>query len=113
VSRTKGKLVMTSRWFYKVKHAIEGNVEKYKARFVARGYSQREGVDYKKTFAHVAKYSSIRAVSSIASKTRWSIHQMDVKTAFLDDIIEEEVYIEQRQGFEVVMFPSQFFHLEH
>jgi hypothetical protein len=101
VSRPEGKSVVTSRWLYKVKHATDGSVEKYKARFVARGFSQREGVDYEETFAPVARYSSIRAVISIASEMGWSIHQMDVKTAFLNDIIEEEVYIEQPQGFEV------------
>jgi hypothetical protein len=101
VSRPVGKSVVTSRWFYKVKHAADGSVEKYKARFVARGFSQKEGVDYEETFAPVARYSSIRAVLSIASEMGWSIHQMDVKTAFLNGVIEEEVYIEQPQGFEV------------
>jgi hypothetical protein len=69
VPRLEGKLVATSRCLYKVKHAVDGSVEKYKARFVARGFSQREGVDYKETFAPIAKYSSIRAIISIAS--RW------------------------------------------
>jgi hypothetical protein len=68
---------------------------------MARGFSHREGVDYEETFAPVARYSSIRAIISIASKMGWSIHQIDVKTAFLDNIIEEEVYIEQPHGFEV------------
>jgi hypothetical protein len=95
VSRPEGKSVLTSRWLYKVKHAADGSVEKYKARFVARGFSQREGVDYKETFSLVARYSSIRAVISIAYEMGCSIHRMDVKTAFLNDIIEEEVYIEQ------------------
>jgi hypothetical protein len=101
VSRPEGKSVVTSRWLYKVKHAKDGSVEKYKARFVTRGFSHREGVDYEETFAPVARYSSIRVVISIASEMGWSIHQMDVKTAFLNDIIEEEVYIEQPKGFEV------------
>jgi hypothetical protein len=51
VSRPEGKSVVTSRWLYKVKHATDGSVEKYKARFVARGFSQKEGVDYEETFA--------------------------------------------------------------
>jgi hypothetical protein len=58
-------------------------------------------VDYEETFAPVARYASIRAIISIASVMRWKIHQMDVKTTFLNEIIEEEVYIEQPQGFEV------------
>ena len=64
-------------------------------RFVARGFSQKEGVDYEETFSLVAKYYSIRLVLSIASEMGWSIHQMDVNTAFLNGVIEEEVYIEQ------------------
>jgi hypothetical protein len=67
---------------------------------VARGFSQKEGVDYEESFAPVARYASIREVISIASEMGWRIHQMDVKTAFLNGVIEEEVYIEQPQGFE-------------
>jgi hypothetical protein len=70
-------------------------------RFVVRGFSQKEGVDYEETFSPVTRYASIRVVISIASVMRWRIHQMDVKTNFLNGIIEEEVYIEKPQGFEV------------
>jgi hypothetical protein len=101
VPRLEGKSVVTSRWLYKVKHAADGSVEKHKARFVAHGFSQRVGVDYEETFAPVARYSFIRVVLSIASKMGWSIHQMDVKITFFNGIIEEEVYIEQPQEFEV------------
>ena len=87
VSRPEGKSVVTSRWLYKLKHAADGSVEKYKARFVVRGFSQVEGVDYDETFAPVARYSSIRAVISIAAKMGWKIHQMDVKTAFLNGLL--------------------------
>jgi hypothetical protein len=101
VPRPEGKSVVTSKWLYKLKHAADGSIEKYKARFVARGFSQVEGVDYDETFALVARYTSIRAVISIAAEMGWKIHQMDVKTAFLNGLIEEEVYIEQPLGFEV------------
>lgn len=101
VSRPEGKFVVTSRWLYKVKHAADGSIEKFKARFVARGFSQVEGVDYEETFAPVARYTSIRSIISIATEMGWKIHQMDVKTAFLNGFIQEEVYIEQPQGFEV------------
>jgi hypothetical protein len=76
-------------------------VDKYKARFVAKGFSQREGVDYKETFTLVARYTSIRGVMPLAAEMGWSVHQMDVKTTFLNGVIEEEVYIEQPKGFEV------------
>ena len=100
VPRPEGKSIVTSRWLYKIKHAADGNIEKYKARFVARGFSQIEGVDYEETFAPVARYTSIQSIISIVAEMGWSIHQMDVKTAFLNGIIQEEVYIEQPQGFE-------------
>jgi hypothetical protein len=101
VPRPVGKSVVTSRWLYKAKIAADGSIEKHKARFVARGFSQIEGVDYDETFAPVARYTSIRAIMAIAAEMGWRIHQMDVKTAFLNGFIEEEVYIEQPQGFEV------------
>jgi hypothetical protein len=101
VLRPEGKSVVTSRWLYKIKYVVDGSIEKFKARFVARGFSQVEGVDYDETFALVARYTSIRAVISIAAEMGWKIHQMDVKTTFLNGLIEEEVYIEQPQGFEV------------
>ena len=60
-----------SRWIYTVKHAADGRVDKYKARFVEKGFSQKEGIDYEETFALVAKYSSIRTIISLAAKMGW------------------------------------------
>jgi hypothetical protein len=94
VPRPEGKLMVTSKWLYKLKHAADGSIEKYKACFVARGFSQVEGVDYDETFVPVAQYTSIRVVISIAVEMGWKIHQMDVKTTFLNGLIKEEVYIE-------------------
>jgi hypothetical protein len=101
VSRLEGKSVVSSRWLYKIKHVADGSIEKFKVRFVVRGFSQKEGVDYEETFSPVTRYASIRVVISISLVMRWRIHQMDVKTTFLNGIIEEEVYIEKPQGFEV------------
>jgi hypothetical protein len=89
-----GKSVVTSRWLYKTKYVADGSIEKHKARFVARGFSQIEGVDYDETFAPVARYTSIKSIIAIAAEMGWSIHQMDVKTAFMNGFIDEEVYIE-------------------
>ena len=74
--------------------------KKYKARFVACGFSQKEGIDYEETFAPVAKYTSIKSIIYLAAVKKWKIHQMDVKTAFLNGVVEEEVYVEQPLGFE-------------
>ena len=74
VPRPVGKSVVGSRWIYKVKHAVDGSVEKYKERFVARGFSQIKGIDYEETFALVACYSSIRTILALLGKMGWHIH---------------------------------------
>ena len=74
VPRPQGKFVVTSKWLYKVKHAADGSIEKYKARFVARGFSQKEGINYEETFAPVARYTSIRTIIAIASIMGWKLH---------------------------------------
>lgn len=101
VSRPEGKSFVTSKWIFKIKNVANGNIEKYKAQFVAREFPRVEEIDYKETIAPVAQYSSIRLVISIVAEMGWGIHQMDVKTAFLNGIIEEEVYLEHPEGFEV------------
>ena len=93
---------MTSKWIYKIKHAVDGSIEKYKARFVARGFSWKEGIDYEETFSPMARYTSIRTILTLAVVMKWKIHQMDVKTTFLNGVVEEEVYVEQPLGFKTV-----------
>jgi len=68
VPRPEGKLVVGSRWIYKIKHAVDGSVDKFKACFVAKGFSQKEGIDFSETFAPVVRYSSIKVVISIAAE---------------------------------------------
>ena len=68
---------------------------------MARVFSQKEGIDHDETFTPVERYTSIRTTMALASMMKWDLHQMDVKTAFLNGMIEEEVYIEQPQEFEV------------
>lgn len=75
-------------------------MENRKAKFVARGFCQVEGIDYNDTFTPVARYSSIKSILALLVQMRWKIHQMDVKTTFLNGMIEEEVYIKQPKGFE-------------
>ena len=98
--RPEGKSVVTLKWIYKIKHAADGSIEKYKAIFVARGFSHKEGIDYEETFAPVARYTSIRSVLALVAVMKWKIHQMDVKSTFLNGVVEEEVYVEQPLGFE-------------
>ena len=91
----KNKLVVSLKWIFKTKHSADGSIEKYKERFVAQGFSQKEGIDYEETFAPVARYTSIRTILSLASNMKWKLHQMDVNTSFLNFLIEEVVYIEK------------------
>jgi hypothetical protein len=99
VPRPKDKLMVSSKWFYKIKHAADGSEEKFKARFVPRGFTQKEGIDYDETFVPVARYTSIRVIIALASVLSWKLHQIDVKTTFLNGKIEHEVFVEQPDGF--------------
>ena len=74
VSRPKGKSVETSKWIYKVKFVADGNIEKHKASFVARGFSQVEGIDYDESFAPISRCTSIPTIMAIATKMVWRIH---------------------------------------
>ena len=91
---------MTSKWIYKIKHIADGGIEKYKPRFVARGFSQKEGIDYEDTFAPLVSYTSIRSILALDAVLKWNIHKMYVKTTFLNGVVKGEVYLEQPLGFE-------------
>jgi hypothetical protein len=99
VSRPKDKSVVSSKWIYKIKHAADGSVEKFKSRFVARGFTQKEGIKYEETFSLVARYTSIRTIIALDLVHGWKLHQMDVKTSLLNGKIEQEVFVEQPNGF--------------
>ena len=98
VSRPEKKSVMTLKCIYNIKHTADGSFEKYKAIFIAQGFSQKEGIDYKETFAPVAKYTSIRTILALATIIKWNIQQMDSKADFLNGVVQEEVYVEQPLG---------------
>ena len=87
------------KWIYKRKRGSDGLVEAFKARLVAKGYSQREGIDYEETFSPVAMIKSFRILLSIAAKLDYEIWQMDVKTAFLNGYLDEDIYMEKPEGF--------------
>ena len=74
VLKPENKSVVSSKWIYKIKHAIDGSIEKYKAIFVARGFSQKEGIDYEETFSPVARYTSIRTIMALSSMIKWNLH---------------------------------------
>jgi len=94
-----GANLIASKWVLKVKRGADGSIVKYKARLVAKGYSQRFGVDYHETYAPVARYPSIRLIIALAAYHGWELHQMDVKSAYLNGELDVPIYMEQPEGY--------------
>lgn len=94
-----GRKAIGNKWVFKVKYHADGTVERYKARLVAKGYAQTHGIDYNETFAPVAKFTTIRSILAMAAMEDLEVHQMDVKTAFLNGDLEEDIYMDQPEGY--------------
>ncbi|GAU43236.1 hypothetical protein TSUD_241260 [Trifolium subterraneum] len=99
MSLPANKKPITVKWVYKVKHLPDGSIAKHKARLVAKGFLQKPGIDFTEIFAPVARLETVRVVVALANQLSWLIVQLDVKFAFLNGTLEEEVYVEQPQGF--------------
>ncbi|CAM8923694.1 unnamed protein product [Rhodiola kirilowii] len=98
VGLSQGCNPLDSKWIFTKKMKVDGTIEKYKERLVIKGYRQKEGLDYFDTFSPMTRITSIRMIIDIAALRNLEIHQMDVKTAFLNGDIEEEIYMEQLKG---------------
>ncbi|GJT88020.1 putative ribonuclease H-like domain-containing protein [Tanacetum coccineum] len=107
-----GKRAIGTKWVYRNKKDDRGIVVRNKARLVAQGYTQEEGIDYDEVFAPVARIEAIRLFLAYASFMNFIVYQMDVKSAFLYGTIEEEVYVCQPPGFEDLEFPNKVYKVE-
>ncbi|KAL0406059.1 UNVERIFIED_CONTAM: hypothetical protein Slati_3919800 [Sesamum latifolium] len=109
----KGARPVGCKWIYKRKLGADGEVTAYNARLVAKGYTQRPGVDFQETYSPVAMAKSIRILLAIAAWYDYEIWQMDVKTVFfLNGFIEEEIFMDQPEGFTVVGEEQKVCHLQ-
>ncbi|XP_040370262.1 uncharacterized protein LOC112183342 isoform X3 [Rosa chinensis] len=104
--------VIGTKWIFRNKSDEHGNVTRNKARLVAQGYKQVEGLDFDETFAPVARLESVRLLLAIACHLHFTLYQMDVKSAFLNGVLQEEVYVEQPQGFKDPSNPDHVYKLK-
>ncbi|GJR46730.1 retrovirus-related pol polyprotein from transposon TNT 1-94 [Tanacetum coccineum] len=112
VPRPEGKTIIKTKWIFKNKKDESSLVIRNKARLVAVGYCQQEGIDYDETFAPVARIEAIRLFLAYAAHKDFTVFQMDVKTAFLNGILKEEVYVGQPPGFVSKQYPDHVYALD-
>ena len=101
-----------TKWVFKNKQCEDVLVVRNKARLIAQGFCQKEGIDYEETFAPVARLEAIQIFLSFAASKGFKVFQMDVKSAFLNGFIEEEIYVKQPPGFENPKFPNRVYKLQ-
>ena len=93
------KPIIRVKWVYKTKLNLDGSMHKSKARLVAKGYAQKPRVDNNGTFAPIARLDTIKTLTALAAKNNQQLFQLDVKSAFLNRVLQEEVYVDQPEGF--------------
>ncbi|GJZ08701.1 retrovirus-related pol polyprotein from transposon TNT 1-94 [Tanacetum coccineum] len=112
VPRPEGKNVIALKWLWKNKCDADNVVVRNKTRLVAKGYKQEEGIDFEESFAHVARLEAVRMFVAFAAHMNITVFQMDVKTAFLNGPLKEEVYVSQPEGFIDSEFPNHVYRLK-
>ncbi|KAL0294976.1 UNVERIFIED_CONTAM: Retrovirus-related Pol polyprotein from transposon TNT 1-94 [Sesamum calycinum] len=93
------KTMVGCKWVYKIKTQADGSIDRYEARLIAKGFTQEYGIAYDETFAPVARLTSVRNLIAIATAKQWKLFQMDVKNAFLNGDLSEEVYMQPPSGY--------------
>jgi hypothetical protein len=101
-----GYKTIGTKWVWKNKEGEKGEVVRNKSRFVAQGYSQKEGIDYEETFAPIARLQAIRILLAFSMAKRFKLYDMDVKSAFLNGVLEEEVFVRQPPGLRARSTPT-------
>ena len=99
----EGRKTVKSRWQFRAKKDKDGNIEKFKARIVAKGFTQVKGIDYKETFAPTAKMKSVRSLLAVSAKRKWKVMQDDVPSAYLKSDLVEEIYMQLPEGFQILL----------
>jgi hypothetical protein len=105
--------IIGTKWVFKNKQGEDGEVVRNKARLVAKGYSQVEGLDFVETFAPVARLEAIRILLAFAAFKGFKLYQIDMKNAFLNGVIHEEVYVRQPPGLESLKYPDRVYKLSN
>jgi hypothetical protein len=103
--------VIGTKWVFKNKQGEDSEVVRNKARLIAQGFSQVEGLDFEETFAPIARLEAIRILLAFATSMGFKLYQMDVKSAFLNGVIQEEVFVRQTPGFENSKYPNRVYKL--
>ncbi|CAL2258193.1 unnamed protein product [Prunus armeniaca] len=112
VDRPSDKPVIGVKCVYKTKLNLDGSIQKHKARLVVKGYAQKPGIDFNETFAPVARLDTIRTLIALAAQKRWKLYQLDVKSAFLNGVLKEEVYVDQPDGFVTTNYEDKVYKLK-
>jgi hypothetical protein len=102
VELPKGRTAIGCKWILKVKHNGESKIVRFKSRLVAKGYSQRHGIDFDETYSTVVRFSTNRTLLAFAVQKDMIVHQMDVVTAFLNEELNEKIYMQQTDGYKAL-----------